>query len=71
MTTGKDTETRIVEAVEASEERIAGKIETVAQSLEGLRAQNSAEHGSLFSKLTRITEMVAYLKSQWEKFTRL
>jgi hypothetical protein len=37
-------------------------------SIEGMRAQNSAEHGSLFTKLLRITELMTWLKAKWERF---
>jgi hypothetical protein len=42
----------------------------IERSVEGMRGQNSAEHGSLFSKLTYITEMLVWVKTRWEKFTR-
>lgn len=39
-------------------------------SIEGMRSQNSHEHGSIFSKLTHTTELMHWLKAQWMKFTR-
>jgi hypothetical protein len=40
------------------------------RSIEAMRSQNSAEHGSLFSKLEFIATSVHWLKKQWEKFTK-
>ena len=40
------------------------------EGLEGFRQQQSAEHGTLFSKLTYITELMIWIKVRWEKFTR-
>jgi hypothetical protein len=39
--------------------------------LDGFRQQQSAEHGSLFAKLTYITEMLVWIKQKWAAFTRM
>ena len=49
---------------------LASRIEGIDRSVEGMRSQNSAEHGSLFGKLTLIAELVGWLKAQWQRFTR-
>lgn len=41
-----------------------------SRSIEGMRSQNSAEHGSLFSKLEYISAALAWIKAKWERFTR-
>ncbi len=47
------------------------RMNTVDRSMEGLRSQNSAEHGSLFSKLLHITEALHWIRARWERFTRI
>ncbi len=47
------------------------RINSMGRSLEGMRSQNSAEHGSLFSKLLNITEVLHWVRARWERFTRV
>lgn len=59
------------EDVEKAKREILERLGTVDASVEAMRGQNSAEHGSLFSKLLHITEVVHWVKSKWERFTRV
>lgn len=44
------------------------KLDQLGTSVENMRAQNSAEHGSLFTKMLNITNVVNWLKTAWLKF---
>ena len=37
---------------------------------EGLRQQNSAEHGAMQSVLLSVREMLVWIKNQWVRFSR-
>lgn len=50
---------------------LVAKIDTLGRSVEGMRAQNSAEHGSLFTKLLHITELMHWLRDSWKRFMYL
>jgi hypothetical protein len=49
---------------------ILARLDGLEKSVEGMRAQNSAEHGSLFTKLLHLTEVMHWLRDKWNKFTR-
>lgn len=50
--------------------KIEQRVIAMKDSVENMRAQNSAEHGSLFSKLIHITDLMHWLKDKWIKFTK-
>lgn len=56
--------------LEKAKTDIIERIRVMDASVEAMRSQNSAEHGSLSTKLDYITLAVRWLKSQWEKFTK-
>lgn len=56
------------EDLEKAKAEIIERIRIMDASVESMRSQNSAEHGSLFTKLSYITELTVWLKSQWSKF---
>lgn len=47
------------------------RINAMQESVENMRGQNSAEHGSLFSKLLHLTELLHWVRARWERFTRV
>jgi hypothetical protein len=49
-------------------EKVLQRLDDVEKSVEGMRSQNSAEHGSLFTKMTHITELMHWLRAKWERF---
>jgi hypothetical protein len=50
---------------------LVDRLDKLGESFKGLREQNSAEHGSLFTKLTFITSLTGWLKDSWIRFTIL
>ena len=46
------------------------RFEQTDRNVEGMRGQNSAEHGSLFSQNRYMTEIMVWLKSKWMSFSR-
>ena len=59
------------EDLEKASKAIIAKVDAMDRSVNNMRDQNSAEHGSLFSKLLHITELMIWLKAKWERFTRV
>jgi hypothetical protein len=47
------------------------KLDQLGDSFKGLRDQNSAEHGSLFTKMTHLTNLMTWLKEGWRRFSIL
>lgn len=47
------------------------KLGKLGESIEGMRAQNSAEHGSLFTKMLHVTELMHWLRARWQRFMDL
>lgn len=58
------------EDLEIVKRAVIERLDAMDSSVENMRSQNSSEHGSLFAKLTYITEMTIWLKSKWINFTR-
>lgn len=58
------------EDLEKAAKLVIERLERLDDSVENMRGQNSAEHGSLFSKLTYITEMLIWIKTKWQRFMR-
>lgn len=71
MTETPKDEPATKEDVEKLRQEMHHRFEQSDRSMEGMRGQNSAEHGSLFSKLTYITEMLVWVKTKWVQFTRM
>lgn len=46
-------------------------VKMLADKLDGLRVQNSIEHGSLFSKMTHLGSLMGWLKDAWRRFSIL
>jgi hypothetical protein len=46
------------------------RLERLDDSVEAMRAQNSAEHDSIFSKVGYVTELLIWIKTQWARFSR-
>lgn len=59
------------EDLEQARDQIIERLDAMDKSVEGMRSQNSAEHGSLFSKLLHLTEIAHWLKAAWIRFTIL
>lgn len=64
------TEPATKEDLDKTAQTILDRLGKIDDSVENMRGQNSAEHGSLFSKLTYISEMMVWIKTQWTRFTR-
>ena len=60
----------ILVAVARLEKLMGESVIVTNRSIEGMRSQNSSEHGSLFAKLEYLSIAVTWIKSRWEKFTR-
>jgi len=58
------------EDLEKVEKKVLERLDRMDDSVENMRGQNSAEHGSLFTKLTYITEMMVWIKQKWTNFMR-
>jgi hypothetical protein len=56
--------------VEKLRQEMHARFELHDRQVEGMRTQNSHEHGSLFTKLIYITEMLVWIKTKWIAFTR-
>lgn len=52
-------------------ERLATRLGEVEKSVKGMREQNSAEHGSLFLKLTHLGNLMAWIRDAWKRFSIL
>lgn len=59
------------EDLEKAKQAIIDAIKVMDDSVEAMRGQNSAEHGSLFTKLLHVTELMHWLRAKWEKFMAL
>jgi hypothetical protein len=46
------------------------EIQRLIESVENMRAQNSAEHAKFDAKLGIIERTVLWLKARWEKFSK-
>lgn len=46
-------------------------VKVLVAKLEQLREQNSAEHGSLFTKMTHLGNLMSWLKDAWKRFSIL
>lgn len=68
--TPKDDEAASKEDLEKLRQEMHTRHDQTERSVEAMRGQNSAEHGSLFSKLTYVTEMLVWVKTKWVQFTR-
>lgn len=55
--------------LEAAKEAIIKRINSMDDSVNNMRDQNSAEHGSLFSKQSNLTNLMNWLKDAWIRFT--
>jgi hypothetical protein len=64
------TEHATREDLEKAKDAIVDRINAMDRSVEGMRAQNSAEHGSIFTKLLHISELMHWLRGQWERFSK-
>lgn len=51
--------------------RIDKRLDEVNKSVEGMRAQNSAEHGAIASVVRSALDGVSWLKAAWRRFTIL
>lgn len=49
---------------------ILARLDSLEKSVEGMRSQNSAEHGSLFTKLLHLTEVMHWIRAKWIRFTK-
>ena len=58
------------EDVENLRKEMHSRFEQTDRSMEGMRGQNSAEHGTLFSQHRYMTELMVWIKTKWERFTR-
>jgi hypothetical protein len=47
------------------------KLDQLGDSVKGMRDQNSAEHGSLFLKMTHLGNLMGWLKDAWRRFSIL
>ena len=47
------------------------KLDQLGESVKGMRSQNSIEHGSLFTKLTHLGNLMGWLKDAWRRFSIL
>lgn len=47
------------------------RFEQTDRTVEGMRSQNSHEHGSIFSKLLSLTEIVHWIRAKFDRFTRM
>jgi len=56
--------------VEILRKEMHERFEISEASMEGMRGQNSAEHGSIITKLLHIGELMLWLKSQWSRMWR-
>lgn len=66
----RDDDPASKEDVEKLRQEMHERFGQTERSVEAMRGQNSAEHGSLFSKLSYITEMLVWVKTKWIQFTR-
>jgi hypothetical protein len=64
------TEPATREDLEAVRDAIIKRIDAMDQSVEGMRSQNSAEHGSLYFILQTIRDTMNWIRAKWEKFTK-
>ena len=55
---------------ELSDKDLRDQLDELKQSVEGMRAQNSAEHDSIIARVMHMTEIVHWLKAQWERFSK-
>jgi hypothetical protein len=46
-------------------------VKLLMTKLEHLREQNSIEHGSLFTKMTHLGNLMGWLKAAWHRFSIL
>jgi hypothetical protein len=53
-----------------SDKDLRDQLDELKQSVEGMRAQNSAEHDSIIARVMHMTEIVHWLKAQWERFSK-
>jgi hypothetical protein len=51
-------------------DRIVAMDNSVSQGIEGHRQQQSAEHGTILAKLLHNNELLHWIRSRWERFTR-
>lgn len=59
------------EDLEAAKAVLIERLGKIDRALDGLRKQNSAEHGSLFIKQTHLTNLMHWIKDAWSKFSIL
>lgn len=57
------------EDVEALRVEMHARFERSDASVEGMRSQNSAEHGSIIMKLLHVTQLMHWLRAKWEHFS--
>jgi hypothetical protein len=55
---------------EAQEPASKADVAAMRDSVESMRAQNSAEHGAQDAKLEHIAAMMGWLKAKWQTFMR-
>lgn len=72
MTESKEPATKgdVEQLRQEMHDRFKESTRALTEGLEGHRQQQSAEHGSLFAKLTYITELAVWLKTKWLSFSR-
>lgn len=58
------------EELDRAKRELLAAIARIDRSMQGHRTQMSAEHSAQDSKLSHLVEMVVWLKTKWEKFTR-
>lgn len=58
------------EDLERMRDALTERIQIMDNSVNAMRSQNSAEHGSLFTKLSFISEIVVWIKAQWIRFSK-
>lgn len=57
-----------IEALRLDVASLESRVEAARISVDNMRAQNSAEHGSLFTKLLHITDLMHWLRDKWDRF---
>lgn len=58
------------EDVEQLRQEMKAEFRATNASVEGMRSQNSAEHGSFYSALQSLREGINWLRTKWERFTK-
>lgn len=59
------------EDIEAAKAVLVEQLGKLDKSLKGMREQNSLEHGSLFTKMTHVGNLMGWLRDAWHRFSIL